>query len=88
MNLGLISGVITNLLLWLLTSEWLFWFWWNITGALTTFLISWIMSIVAQESQDSNHEAIVLEPAKKEVIILIAYFVIIVLASVFIDKLF
>ncbi len=88
MNLGLIAGVITNLLLWLLTSEWLFWFWWNVTGAFTTLLISWIMSIVAQESQDSNHEAIVLEPAKRQVMILIAYFIMIVLASVFVDKLF
>lgn len=86
MNIGLIAGVFTNLYLWLFTSDWLFWFWWNVTGALSTFFVAWIASLVTQEEVNKESEKPVLEALGKEGIILFAYFLVIVLTSVFIDK--
>lgn len=87
MNVGLIAGVLTNMYLWLFTSDWLFWFWWNVTGAMATFLVATLSSIINKESVEKEEEKLVLEPLGKEGIILIIYFVFIVCISVFIDKL-
>ncbi|MEO1099510.1 MAG: sodium transporter, partial [Bacteroidota bacterium] len=87
MNTGLIAGVLTNMYLWLFTSEWLFWFWWNVTGALATFTVAWVVSAVSKEPYEKEEERLVLEPLGKEGSILIAYFVLIVYVSVFIDTL-
>lgn len=87
MNTGLIAGVLTNMYLWLFTSEWLFWFWWNVTGALATFTIAWLVSTLSKESHEKEGEKLVLEPLGKEGSILITYFVVIVCVSVFIDRL-
>lgn len=87
MNTGLIAGVLTNMYLWLFTSEWLFWFWWNVTGALATFTVAWVVSAVSKEPYEKEEERLVLEPLGKEGSILIAYFVLIVCVSVFIDTL-
>ncbi|MEO0551578.1 MAG: sodium:solute symporter [Bacteroidota bacterium] len=87
MNTGLIAGVLTNMYLWLFTSEWLFWFWWNVTGALAAFTVAWVVSAVSKEPYEKEEERLVLEPLGKEGSILIAYFVLIVCVSVFINTL-
>jgi SSS family transporter len=38
-NSGLITGLLSNLLLWLLVKD-LFWFWWNVTGFVVTLAVS------------------------------------------------
>lgn len=38
-NAGVICGVVTNLILWLFFKN-IFWFWWNVSGAAVTFLVS------------------------------------------------
>ena len=88
MNVGLIAGVLTNMYLWLFTSDWLFWFWWNVTGALTTFILAWITSLLNNEKSTEEDHSITLEPLGKEGLILIIYFVLIVCTSVYIDILF
>lgn len=81
MNIGLLAGVGTNLLLWLLTSDWLFWFWWNATGALTTFFISWFVSMISKETISDTEAELAIMPSRKEVLILLGYFILIVLIS-------
>ncbi|GAB3686134.1 sodium:solute symporter family transporter [Salinisphaera aquimarina] len=46
-NYGLISGVSVNILLWLAVPQ-LFWFWWNVTGALTTLAVAGAVSAVTR----------------------------------------
>jgi SSS family transporter len=45
-KIGLILGIIVNLYLWLAVPE-LSWFWWNMTGFVTTVIIGYLSSIVA-----------------------------------------
>ncbi|WP_423824086.1 sodium/solute symporter [Salinisphaera sp. SPP-AMP-43] len=42
-NAGLASGVLLNLGLWLFVPH-LFWFWWNVTGALATWMVAALVS--------------------------------------------
>lgn len=82
MNFGLVAGVIGNLLLWLLTSEWLFWFWWNVTGALSTIVVATIMSFTMKDDvKQLGDEKAVLNLRSKEVYILIIYFILIIIIS-------
>ena len=88
MNLGLIAGVFTNLLLWLFTSDWLFWFWWNATGAASTFVVSWLSSKLFSETDIETEQEVSIMPSKKEVAILLGYFMLIVVISLNIEALF
>ena len=44
-NLGLIAGVGTNIIVWLFVPE-VFWFWWNVIGFVVTCSVAWVTSIV------------------------------------------
>ena len=85
-NFGILAGVGVNVFLWLFVPD-VFWFWWNVTGALATFTISWLVSTLSKESHEKEGERLVLEPLGKEGSILIAYFILIVCVSVFINTL-
>ncbi len=45
-NLGIVLGVGLNLYLWLVVGDDLFWFWWNVTGFVTTFVIGYFASLL------------------------------------------
>ncbi|ALM89380.1 MULTISPECIES: sodium:solute symporter [Alteromonas] len=44
-NLGLIAGVGTNIIVWLFVPD-VFWFWWNVIGFVVTCSVAWVTSIV------------------------------------------
>ena len=43
-NAGVVSGVVTNLLLWIFYRKEVFWFWWNVTGAVVTLAVACLLT--------------------------------------------
>ena len=87
-NIGLLVGVGVNVYLWLLVPE-IFWFWWNAIGAVVTFVIAYLVSMVAPVV--SGHPIVKVEPIRfnqKPVYYLVAFFVLIVVVSVILPSLF
>ncbi len=82
-NIGLISGVVFNFLLWIFAGGVVFWFWWNFTGAVVTISIAYIST-----SMMKNKRALS-EPAEREqvpffsreTIILVGFFILTVALS-------
>lgn len=78
-NIGIVCGVLFNVYLWLYVPE-VFWFWWNAIGCAVTIsvalLVSYIIPIKAKEGIKVTYYF-----AKKEVAILLGYFLIIVILS-------
>lgn len=82
-NIGLISGVVFNFLLWIFAGDVIFWFWWNFTGAVVTISLAYIST-----SMMKNKRALC-EPAEREpvpffsreTIILVVFFIFIVTLS-------
>ena len=85
-NIGLFCGVGLNIFLWLYVPE-IFWFWWNAIGCLITFGIGVLVSILIKPVTTSK-EIITYSAGKREVIILFGYFLLIVIISSLISKLF
>lgn len=87
-NIGLLVGVGVNVYLWLFVPE-IFWFWWNAIGAVVTFVVAYLVSMVAPVV--SGHPEIKIEPIRfnqKPVYYLVAFFVLIVVVSVILPSLF
>ena len=87
-NIGLLVGVGVNVYLWLFVPE-IFWFWWNAIGAVVTFVIAYLVSMVAPVV--SGHPMVKGEPIRfnqKPVYYLVAFFVLIVVVSVILPSLF
>lgn len=87
-NIGLLVGVAVNVYLWLFVPE-IFWFWWNAIGAVVTFVVAYLVSMVAPVV--SGHPEIKIEPIRfnqKPVYYLVAFFVLIVVVSVILPSLF
>ncbi len=89
-NIGLLTGVLVNVYLWLFVPE-VFWFWWNAIGAAVTLLTALISSYIFT-SKKSDGEDMTLEASwefdKTKTLVLIGFFILIVIISVNIDKLF
>ena len=85
-NIGLLCGVGLNIFLWLYVPE-IFWFWWNAIGCLITFGIGVLVSILIKPVTTSK-EIITYSAGKREIIILFGYFLLIVVISSLISKLF
>ncbi len=92
-NIGLIAGVGFNIFLWLGVTE-LFWFWWNLTGAIVTTVIAYAVLLVSKserkpyqppEKNEVNQESIL---DKKDLTILIGYFFFMIAVCVAIPMLF
>ena len=49
-NVGIVAGVLVNLILWLLARDKVFWFWCNATGAATTTSVAIIVSRLSGEA--------------------------------------
>lgn len=87
-NIGLLVGVGVNVYLWLFVPE-IFWFWWNAIGAVVTFVVAYVVSMVAPVV--SGNSEIKIEPIRfnqKPVYYLVAFFVLIVVVSVILPSLF
>jgi SSS family transporter len=83
-NIGIIVGVLFNMYLWLYVPS-VFWFWWNAIGCVVTFVTAYVISIVIPRTAKEGIK-FELYPAKKEVALLIFYFVLIVLAAIFLKS--
>ena len=84
MNIGLITGVIVNLFLWLVVGDQVFWFWWNFIGAVVALSVAGIyQKLTTQvEIQSVKDEFDVVDKFwTRNTIILMAYFVFIVVVS-------
>lgn len=79
-NIGIIIGVLFNIYLWLYVPS-IFWFWWNAIGCLTTFVVGYTISRIIKRKTNDGLETVVYKAGKKEVIILIGYFLIMVTIS-------
>ncbi|MGQ8365508.1 sodium:solute symporter family transporter [Glaciecola sp. 1036] len=56
-NLGIFSGVLTNMMLWLFFEN-VFWFWWNLFGLTVTLLISLALSVLSNHVLGNNNDQI------------------------------
>jgi len=79
MNLGLLSGVLCNLTLWIFAPQ-VFWFWWNITGCLMTLVVSLFFSDRGQLRKISLNSVIFANLlTRKDIIAVILWFLAILL---------
>ena len=78
-NIGIVAGVLFNMYLWLYVPQ-IFWFWWNALGCLVTILVALAVSYTIKRQVNEGLE-VVYYSGKKEVAILVAYFVAMVVFS-------
>lgn len=92
-NIGLLSGVAFNVFLWLCVPD-LFWFWWNLVGAIVTTIMSYVILCFTKgervayqppTSSSNNKEAIL---NNKDIGILIGYFFFMIAVCLYIPTLF
>jgi SSS family transporter len=92
MNIGLIVGVLTNVYLWLVVGDYLFWFWWNFIGAAVTYTVAVVtQSIIQKEKIRDVEDGIEDSPYRfwtKNTILLLIQFAVIILVSLYIKYLF
>ncbi|MBJ24681.1 MAG: sodium transporter [Flavobacteriaceae bacterium] len=85
-NIGIISGVILNIYLWLYVPS-IFWFWWNAIGCFITVSIGILSSKLIKrkitESLELSYYA-----GKKDIVLLFLYFSFIVGLSIYLPNLF
>ena len=79
-NIGILTGVLFNMYLWLYVPE-VFWFWWNAIGCVITLSVAYLVSVLIPKK---TREGIAVSYyfAWKEVGILVGYFILIVLFSI------
>lgn len=83
-NLGILAGVGTNVYLWLFVPE-VFWFWWNAVGAIVTLVVAYVGSMLLKEEMgDKTLLGFSWEVDIKELMILLGFFVVILLVSIYI----
>ena len=81
-NTGVVVGVLVNLVMWIFFKN-IFWFWWNVIGALVTFFVAMFCHyFIFKQSQEQNNFVIINQPFKKalftkETAILFTFFLII-----------
>lgn len=89
-NIGLITGVLVNVYLWLFVPD-VFWFWWNAIGAVVTLSVAYITSFFFVNTNTNNDIDILnqkWEIDRTKVLILLVFFITIVLLSMNIPRLF
>ncbi|WP_299258215.1 sodium:solute symporter [uncultured Aquimarina sp.] len=85
-NIGIVSGVLCNIYLWLFVPE-IFWFWWNAIGCLVTIIIGYGASMIMAGKKEITLETVFYK-GKKEVALLISYFILIVIIAWLLPKAF
>lgn len=90
-NVGLVTGVLVNVYLWLFVPA-IFWFWWNAIGAVVTIVVGLLVSsfFKGEKTQKMTIENFTekMEFDIPKVAILLGYFVLILLISMYIPRLF
>ncbi|MBX2871053.1 MAG: sodium:solute symporter [Saprospiraceae bacterium] len=89
-NLGILAGVGVNLYLWLGVPE-VFWFWWNLTGAVTTLVIAYVSSLLWPSSKATESIASLAQDWRADLpkmVLLVGFFIVMVLLSMNIGVLF
>jgi SSS family transporter len=87
-NMGIVTGVLINMYLWLFVPQ-LFWFWWNAIGAVVTIVVA--VSLSALIHKDYQRKLISVTKFQwntRENKILVAYFIAIVLFSLLLPYIF
>lgn len=79
-NIGIVVGVLFNMYLWLYVPQ-VFWFWWNAIGCLVTIIVSVVASRLIKQNINEGIE-VVYYSAKKEIILLIGFFLFIIAFSI------
>jgi len=79
-NIGIVVGVLFNMYLWLYVPD-VFWFWWNAIGCVITIIVAYLISILIPKETKRGIEVSYFF-AKKEVGILLGFFILIVLISI------
>lgn len=83
-NIGIISGVLFNLVLWIFFSNSVFWFWWNVTGFLVTTIIAYGYSMLFKHGHIPHLIQLnAIQSRPKETFILGMYFLLIIVFSFF-----
>jgi len=80
-NIGLITGVLFNVYLWLFCPE-VFWFWWNAIGAAVTLFVSVLSSYLIRVDQEETESHGFDWVSWKNAVVLIVFFILIVLLSI------
>lgn len=86
-NIGLVCGILTNVIVWLFFTN-VFWFWWNAIGALVTLFIGVTLSLFLPNGKENNSNS-KLKIGKflvKENIILSVFFILIILFCYFLPS--
>ncbi|MEM6863620.1 MAG: sodium transporter, partial [Bacteroidota bacterium] len=84
-NIGIVTGVLFNIYLWLYVPD-VFWFWWNAIGCVVTIIVAIIVSLLVKRKINKGLE-VVYSPSKKEVGLLLGFFAFIVVLSIYMPKL-
>ncbi len=90
-NAGVISGVLVNLLLWIFYKEEVFWFWWNLTGAVVTFLVAFILTYIFAIRQPDTENAAATVPVRFlswHTFLLLSFFILIFIFCLMLPYLF
>lgn len=92
-NIGLLSGVAFNIYLWLFVPN-LFWFWWNVVGAVVTCIIAYASLFFTKETR-TPYQAVASGKEdrapiinNKDIVILVSYFFFMIAVCLFIPTLF
>lgn len=89
-NLGLIAGVGTNIIIWLFLPD-IFWFWWNVIGFVVTCVVSMVARTAWPSSVSSNNtKALVFHSilTKSDIFILLGFFVLMLSVCLLLPSLF
>ncbi|MBY0489951.1 MAG: hypothetical protein K2R93_08950 [Gemmatimonadaceae bacterium] len=73
MNLGIVAGVLTNVILWVFFPTKVFWFWWNLTGFVVTTAVA-VLGPASRVNGGAPPIQSVVVP-RREALILVSYFV-------------
>ncbi|TYP99090.1 SSS family transporter [Tenacibaculum adriaticum] len=86
-NIGIVIGVVFNIYLWLYVPQ-VFWFWWNAIGCLLTIIVAYTVSLIVKQETKKGLGVTFYKAGKREVIILLCYFILIVVFSISIPSFF
>ena len=88
-NVGIVMGVGVNVYFWLVVGDQVFWFWWNLIGAVVTLSTGYLVSLLLP---DNSKQASTLSFEKeslfsKDTALLLFYFALIIITSILIPHL-
>ncbi len=85
-NIGLVTGVLFNLVLWIFFKN-VFWFWWNIIGCLVTILVAIVLSGFFKTETIEARSTQIFYPSVKTTAVLLIIFTAILIFSLLLPQL-